>query len=107
MCGEQVGCWALGSVQGGTLGVSPPLQLAPASCGGSEVTVGGASAGKRPRAWVVRVGAGALSHGLARPQAFNTFIDDVFAFIVTMPTSHRLACFRDDVVFLVYLYQRW
>lgn len=40
-------------------------------------------------------------------QAFNTFIDDVFAFIITMPTSHRLACFRDDVVFLVYLYQRW
>lgn len=43
----------------------------------------------------------------ARLQAFNTFIDDVFAFIITMPTSHRLACFRDDVVFLVYLYQRW
>uniref|UniRef100_A0A8C7M3V6 Lipid scramblase CLPTM1L n=1 Tax=Oncorhynchus kisutch TaxID=8019 RepID=A0A8C7M3V6_ONCKI len=41
------------------------------------------------------------------PQAFNTFIDDIFAFIITMPTSHRLACFRDDVVFLVYLYQRW
>ncbi|XP_037655005.1 cleft lip and palate transmembrane protein 1-like protein isoform X4 [Choloepus didactylus] len=40
-------------------------------------------------------------------KAFNTFIDDVFAFIITMPTSHRLACFRDDVVFLVYLYQRW
>lgn len=40
-------------------------------------------------------------------QAFNTFIDDVFAFIITMPTSHRLACFRDDVVFLIYLYQRW
>uniref|UniRef100_A0A8C0GHQ8 Lipid scramblase CLPTM1L n=1 Tax=Chelonoidis abingdonii TaxID=106734 RepID=A0A8C0GHQ8_CHEAB len=39
--------------------------------------------------------------------AFNTFIDDIFAFIITMPTSHRLACFRDDVVFLVYLYQRW
>ena len=47
------------------------------------------------------------SHGPACPQAFNTFIDDVFAFIITMPTSHRLACFRDDVVFLVYLYQRW
>ena len=31
-------------------------------------------------------------------KAFNTFIDDVFAFIITMPTSHRLACFRDDVV---------
>lgn len=31
----------------------------------------------------------------------------MFAFIITMPTSHRLACFRDDVVFLIYLYQRW
>ncbi|KAJ8415749.1 hypothetical protein AAFF_G00403060 [Aldrovandia affinis] len=40
-------------------------------------------------------------------KAFNTFIDDIFAFIITMPTSHRLACFRDDVVFLIYLYQRW
>ncbi|CAL8293347.1 unnamed protein product [Merluccius merluccius] len=40
-------------------------------------------------------------------KAFNTFIDDVFAFIITMPTSHRLACFRDDIVFLIYLYQRW
>ncbi|XP_017900166.1 PREDICTED: cleft lip and palate transmembrane protein 1-like protein isoform X4 [Capra hircus] len=40
-------------------------------------------------------------------KAFNTFIDDVFAFVITMPTSHRLACFRDDVVFLVYLCQRW
>ncbi|XP_071483611.1 lipid scramblase CLPTM1L-like [Diadema antillarum] len=40
-------------------------------------------------------------------KAFNTFIDDVFAFIITMPTMHRLACFRDDVVFLIYLYQRW
>ena len=40
-------------------------------------------------------------------QAFNTFIDDVFAFIITMPTSHRIAVFRDDLVFVVYLYQRW
>ncbi|ESO82684.1 hypothetical protein LOTGIDRAFT_108820 [Lottia gigantea] len=40
-------------------------------------------------------------------KAFNTFIDDVFAFIITMPTAHRLACFRDDLVFLIYLYQRW
>lgn len=40
-------------------------------------------------------------------KAFNTFIDDVFAFIITMPTAHRLACFRDDIVFIVYLYQRW
>ena len=40
-------------------------------------------------------------------EAFNTFIDDVFSFIITMPTSHRIACFRDDLVFFVYLYQRW
>ncbi|XP_052866423.1 lipid scramblase CLPTM1L [Anopheles cruzii] len=40
-------------------------------------------------------------------KAFNTFIDDVFAFIIPMPTAHRFACFRDDIVFLVYLYQRW
>ncbi|XP_017773979.1 PREDICTED: cleft lip and palate transmembrane protein 1-like protein [Nicrophorus vespilloides] len=40
-------------------------------------------------------------------RAFNTFIDDIFAFIITMPTSHRLACFSDDIVFFVYLYQRW
>ncbi|VDO24904.1 unnamed protein product [Onchocerca flexuosa] len=40
-------------------------------------------------------------------KAFNTFIDDMFAFIITMPTSHRVACFRDDIVFLIYLYQRY
>lgn len=40
-------------------------------------------------------------------KAFNTFIDDIFAFVITMPTAHRLACFRDDVVFVIYLYQRW
>ncbi|XP_014211927.1 cleft lip and palate transmembrane protein 1-like protein [Copidosoma floridanum] len=40
-------------------------------------------------------------------KAFNTFIDDVFAFIITMPIAHRVACFRDDAVFMMYLYQRW
>jgi len=40
-------------------------------------------------------------------KAFNTFIDDLFAFIITMPTAHRVACFRDDVVFVIYLYQRY
>jgi hypothetical protein len=37
----------------------------------------------------------------------STFIDDLFAFIITMPTLHRLAVFRDDLVFFVLLYQRW
>ena len=40
-------------------------------------------------------------------KAFNTFIDDVFAFLIKMPTSHRIACFRDDLVFFCYLYQRY
>ena len=40
-------------------------------------------------------------------QAFNTFIDDVFEFLIVMPTSHRIAVFRDDLVFLVYLHKRW
>jgi len=40
-------------------------------------------------------------------RALNTFIDDLLAFIIRMPTLHRLKCFRDDIVFLIYLYQRW
>ena len=38
-------------------------------------------------------------------KGFNTFIDDVFAFIITMPMAHRVACLRDDLVFFIYLYQ--
>ncbi|CAP30226.2 Protein CBG10971 [Caenorhabditis briggsae] len=53
----------------------------------------------------------------------NTFIDDLFAFVIKMPTLYRIGCFRDDIIFLVsftrslisrqtiifqiYLYQRW
>ena len=37
----------------------------------------------------------------------NTIIDDLFSFIITMPTMHRLSCFRDDVIFVIYIYQRW
>ena len=37
----------------------------------------------------------------------NTFIDDIFAFVIKMPTLYRLGCFRDDIIFLIYLYQRW
>merc|ERR1712187_891 len=40
-------------------------------------------------------------------RAINTFIDDLFALIIRMPTMHRLSCFRDDIVFFIYLYQRW
>lgn len=37
----------------------------------------------------------------------NTFIDDMFAFVIKMPTMYRIGCFRDDIIFLIYIYQRW
>lgn len=37
----------------------------------------------------------------------NTFIDDLFAFTIKMPTLHRLATLRDDVIFFIYLYQAY
>lgn len=37
----------------------------------------------------------------------NTFIDDLFAFVIKMPWLHRLATLRDDVIFLIYIYQTW
>jgi len=40
-------------------------------------------------------------------KSLNTFIDDLFAFIVKMPVMHRLACLRDDFIFLIFLYQRY
>lgn len=40
-------------------------------------------------------------------RALNTFIDDLFAFMIEMPTMHRMSCFRDDIVFFVYMYQRY
>eukprot|EP00466_Bigelowiella_natans_P011518 jgi/Bigna1/89733/estExt_fgenesh1_pg.C_540109 len=42
-----------------------------------------------------------------RYKAFNTFVDDAFAWIIEMPTAHRLATLRDDLVFFVYIYQRF
>lgn len=40
-------------------------------------------------------------------KALNTFIDDLFAFIIRMPTMHRLACLRDDIIFVIFLWQWW
>lgn len=37
----------------------------------------------------------------------NTFIDDLFAFTIKMPTLHRLATLRDDVIYFIALYQSW
>lgn len=38
---------------------------------------------------------------------FNTVIDDVFSVFVRMPLMHRISVFRDDVIFVIYLWQRW
>ncbi|KAF2861212.1 cleft lip and palate transmembrane 1 [Piedraia hortae CBS 480.64] len=51
-----------------------------------------------------------VAHMPARAMMYkflNTFIDDLFAFTIKMPLLHRLATFRDDVIFFVYLYQAW
>lgn len=40
-------------------------------------------------------------------KALNTFIDDIFAFVIEMPTMYRIGCFRDDIIFFINLYQRW
>ena len=51
-----------------------------------------------------------VAHMPARAMTYkflNTFIDDLFAFTIKMPTLHRLATLRDDVIFFVYLYQSY
>lgn len=40
-------------------------------------------------------------------KSLNTFVDDVASFLIDMPWLHRLSCFRDDIIFFIYLYQRW
>lgn len=40
-------------------------------------------------------------------KVFNTFVDDVFAFLIDMPWKHRIMTLRDDVVFLAFLVQAW
>ncbi|KAK5097352.1 hypothetical protein LTR70_002602 [Exophiala xenobiotica] len=40
-------------------------------------------------------------------KTLGTFIDDLFAFTIRMPILHRLATFRDDIIFFIWLYQKW
>jgi len=40
-------------------------------------------------------------------KAMNTFVDDIAALLIDMPMMHRLSCFRDDIIFFIYIYQRW
>ena len=38
---------------------------------------------------------------------FNTFVDDIFAFLIEMPLKHKIMTLRDDVVFIVFLAQAY
>jgi len=38
---------------------------------------------------------------------FNTFVDDVFAFMIQMPLKHKLMTLRDDFVFIIFLVQAY
>ena len=38
---------------------------------------------------------------------FLSLVLDLFAFTIRMPTLHRLATLRDDVIFFIWLYQKW
>ena len=40
-------------------------------------------------------------------QAVNTFIDDVFTLVIRMPEVQKFSVLRDDIVFIVCIYQRW
>mmetsp|Transcript_21141 Transcript_21141/g.60626 ORF Transcript_21141/g.60626 Transcript_21141/m.60626 type:complete len:93 (-) Transcript_21141:355-633(-) len=42
-----------------------------------------------------------------RVKIFNTFVDDVFAFLIEMPLKHKLMTLRDDIVFLGFLVQAY
>ena len=36
-------------------------------------------------------------------KALNTFIDDMFAFVIKMPTMYRIGCFRDgELIYFIY-----
>lgn len=38
-------------------------------------------------------------------KALNTFIDDIFAFVIKMPTLYRIGCFRDGKLFFFWKMQ--
>jgi len=37
----------------------------------------------------------------------NTIVDDFGVFLIQMPWLRRLSVFRDDIIFVIYIYQRW
>ena len=45
--------------------------------------------------------------GVLAYRFFNTVIDDLFAAVIRMPLMHRISVFRDDIIFVAYMCQRW
>ena len=35
----------------------------------------------------------------------NTIIDDIFAFALETPTLHRVSVFKDDIIFVIFMFQ--
>ena len=42
-----------------------------------------------------------------KKSGIDTIIDDLYAFAVKTPTMYRIFCFKDDVIFVIYIYQIW
>lgn len=61
----------------------------------------------RGEPWLTKVPLVVVVVVAAQNSVFNTFVDDIFAWIIDMPTVHRIATLRDDLIFFIYLYQRW
>ena len=36
---------------------------------------------------------------------FETFTDDIFTFFISMPLLHKISCYRDDIVFFIFIFQ--
>lgn len=60
-----------------------------------------------PQVWVnykLKTVAG-ISFRVLIYKLITTFIDDIYAIVMNMPFLYRIACFRDDIVFFIWVYQ--
>ena len=46
-----------------------------------------------------------MSHAALMFKFLNTFIDDLYTFVAKMPLMMKIACFRDDVIFFIWVFQ--
>ena len=46
-----------------------------------------------------------MSHAALVFKFLNTFIDDLYTFVAKMPLMMKIACFRDDVIFFIWVFQ--